>query len=41
MAKFKTTGGPGESDAHDSLEPLRTRFPAGSIVFEEGDLGLG
>ena len=40
MAKFKTTAGqPGEG-AHDSLEPMRTRFPAGSIVFAEGDLGL-
>jgi CRP-like cAMP-binding protein len=40
MAKFKTTGAGGDADAHDSLEPMRTRFPAGSIVFEEGDLGL-
>jgi CRP-like cAMP-binding protein len=39
MAKFKTTGG-GSPGAHDSLEPMRTRFPAGSIIFEEGDLGL-
>ncbi|HSN55906.1 MAG TPA: cyclic nucleotide-binding domain-containing protein [Candidatus Sulfomarinibacteraceae bacterium] len=37
MAKFKMTGG---KDAHDSLEPLRTSFKAGSVVFEEGDLGL-
>jgi len=40
MAKFKTTGGGGSPSAHDSLEPMRTRFPAGSIIFEEGDLGL-
>lgn len=38
MAKFKTTsGGPG---SHDSLEPLRTHFEKGSMVFAEGDLGL-
>lgn len=36
MAKFKTTA-PG---SHDSLEPLRTRFPKGSVIFSEGDLGL-
>lgn len=37
MAKFKTTGGKG---THDSLEPMRTHFTAGDIVFDEGDLGL-
>jgi len=37
MAKFKTTSNHG---GHDSLEPLRTRFPEGSVVFAEGDLGL-
>jgi CRP-like cAMP-binding protein len=37
MAKFKMTG---NKDAHDSLEPLRTTFKAGSVIFEEGDLGL-
>jgi CRP-like cAMP-binding protein len=37
MAKFKTTSIPGR---HDSLEPLRTHFPTGSVIFSEGDLGL-
>jgi hypothetical protein len=37
MAKFKTTARKG---THDSLEPLRTRFPAGSVIFCDGDLGL-
>jgi CRP-like cAMP-binding protein len=37
MAKFKTTAGGG---SHDSLEPLRTSFPEGSVIFAEGDLGL-
>ena len=37
MAKFKTTHRQGD---HDSLEPHRTRFPAGSVIFSEGDLGL-
>lgn len=37
MVKFKTTSTPGR---HDSLEPLRTHFPKGSVVFTEGDLGL-
>jgi len=37
MAKLKSTGGRG---AHDSLEPLRTHFPEGTIIFSEGDLGL-
>jgi len=37
MAKFKTTGAKG---THDSLEPMRTEFVAGKVVFEEGDLGL-
>ena len=36
MAKFKTTA----SDKHDSLDPLRTRFTEGTVVFAEGDLGL-
>ena len=40
MAKFKTTGGSGNPSSHDSLEPMRTRFPSGSMIFEEGDLGL-
>ena len=38
MAKFKTTAG--ESVTHDSLEPMRTRFQAGSLIFMEEDLGL-
>ncbi len=37
MAKFKTTGAKG---THDSLDPMRTTFPAGKVIFEEGDLGL-
>jgi CRP-like cAMP-binding protein len=37
MVKFKTTAAQG---AHDSLEPLRTHFPKGSVIFSEGDLGL-
>lgn len=37
MAKFKTTG---EKDTHDSLDPMRTDFLAGKVIFEEGDLGL-
>lgn len=36
MGKFKTTA----TGAHDSFEPLRTRFPKGSVIFSEGDLGL-
>lgn len=38
MARFKTTAG--RTVNHDSLEPMRTRFPAGSLIFVEGDLGL-
>ena len=37
MAQFKITSGKG---THDSLEPLRTHFPDGSVIFAEGDLGL-
>ena len=36
MAKFKTTAGGG---SHDSLDPLRTQFPEGTVIFVEGDLG--
>ncbi len=36
MAKFKTTAGA----SHDSLDPMRTRFPGGKVIFAEGDLGL-
>ncbi len=39
MAKFKTTSGGAGTD-HDSLEPMRTHFQAGSVIFAEGDLGL-
>lgn len=43
MAKFKSTGmkkaAPKQS-SHDSLEPLRTTFAEGTIIFSEGDLGL-
>lgn len=38
MAKFKTTSG--QNSTHDSLEPMRTRFPKGARIFNEGDLGL-
>ena len=37
MAKFKATSG---ADTHDSLEPMRTEFVKGSVIFAEGDLGL-
>jgi len=37
MAKFKVTA---PKSIHDSLEPMRTHFPKGSVVFSEGDLGL-
>ncbi|MEE4272395.1 MAG: cyclic nucleotide-binding domain-containing protein [Thermoanaerobaculales bacterium] len=37
MAKFKTTG---EKSTHDSLEPMRTSFAEGKVIFAEGDLGL-
>jgi len=37
MAKFKSTAA---RSTHDSLEPLKTHFPEGTIVFSEGDLGL-
>ena len=37
MAKFKTTGAKG---THDSLDPMRTNFSAGKVIFDEGDLGL-
>lgn len=37
MAKFKTTKAKG---THDSLDPMRTNFTAGQLIFEEGDLGL-
>ncbi len=37
MAKFKATSG---ADTHDSLEPMRTQFKKGSLIFAEGDLGL-
>jgi len=43
MARFKSTGSKRTSPkkgSHDSLEPLRTRFPGGTIIFSEGDLGL-
>jgi len=37
MGKFRTTMGNG---SHDSLEPLRTHFAKGGVIFAEGDLGL-
>jgi CRP-like cAMP-binding protein len=43
MAKFKSTASrdkQAKQSPHDSLEPLRTHFPEGTIVFSEGDLGL-
>lgn len=41
MAKFKVKSArkPAES-THDSLEPMRTHFAEGSLIFDEGDLGL-
>lgn len=43
MAKFKSTASKKSSSkqgSHDSLEPLRTTFAEGTIIFSEGDLGL-
>jgi CRP-like cAMP-binding protein len=44
MAKFKvkSAGKPDKNSAgtHDSLEPMRTQFAEGSVIFAEGDLGL-
>jgi CRP-like cAMP-binding protein len=43
MARFKSTGSKKKAarpGSHDSLEPVRTRFPGGAIIFSEGDLGL-
>lgn len=37
MAKFKVKSAKG---SHDSLEPMRTQFKQGSVIFAEGDLGL-
>jgi len=37
MAKFKVKSTEG---THDSLEPMRTQFVKGSVIFAEGDLGL-
>ena len=37
MAKFKVKSTEG---THDSLEPMRTQFGQGSVIFAEGDLGL-
>ncbi len=37
MARFKVASG---EETHDSLEPMRTQFPKGSMIFAEGDLGL-
>jgi hypothetical protein len=37
MAKFKVKSSEG---AHDSLEPMRTQFAKGTVIFAEGDLGL-
>jgi hypothetical protein len=31
MAKFKTTGAKG---THDSLDPMRTNFTSGQVIFE-------
>jgi CRP-like cAMP-binding protein len=39
MAKFKVKSA-GGGETHDSLEPMRTEFPQGSVIFAEGDLGL-
>ena len=46
MGRFKVTSKKGTHDAkakegtHDSLEPMRTQFAKGSVIFAEGDLGL-
>jgi CRP-like cAMP-binding protein len=37
MAKFKVKSARG---THDSLEPMRTQFAQGTVIFAEGDLGL-
>ena len=37
MAKFKVKS---TERTHDSLEPMRTQFAQGSVIFAEGDLGL-
>ncbi len=40
MAKFKVKSAATPPPHHDSLEPLRTHFPEGTVIFSEGDLGL-
>ena len=39
MAKFKVKSSEGKA-THDSLEPMRTQFAQGAVIFAEGDLGL-
>ena len=39
MAKFKVKSA-GGGDTHDSLEPMRTEFPQGSVIFAEGGQSL-
>jgi CRP-like cAMP-binding protein len=39
MAKFKVKSKTTEA-SHDSLEPMRTEFAEGTVIFAEGDLGL-
>jgi len=39
MAKFKVKSSERQG-THDSLEPMRTQFAEGAVIFAEGDLGL-
>ena len=39
MAKFKVKSSESKG-THDSLEPMRTEFAEGAVIFAEGDLGL-
>jgi len=39
MAKFKTTAGRNHVSS-DPFDPMKVRFPEGTVIFDEGDLGL-
>lgn len=39
MAKFKTTANRNKAEG-DALEPMKTAFTKGAVIFDEGDLGL-
>jgi len=39
MVKFKTTAGQNQTP-HDPFDPMKVVFPDGTVIFEEGDLGL-